>query len=577
MLTNPATLSRRRLSIGSHRALIIVVACLAVLVQFAINPSMSRADSSTTNPATLTIVGTSDVQDSGLFPNVLKPDFEKFYDSTHAVPITTTFLSQGTQPAITTAESGEASALLVHAASLENQFVGGGFSEEPFGRAIFYGDFVLLGPASDPAGVMSGSSPSHDAVAAFEKIAAAGALGHANFVSRNDNSGTNVEEHEIWARTNVPGCTVTDANGGGKTPSTTTSGDCPATPTPPAWYRATGAKQAQNVEITDTCNFPSGPHDCYTITDRGTFENLVSQPGALHDLQIVDNNNSASAPGGPALLTNSFHAYAINPDNPTIKASGNQLNLPGAEAFLNWLTSPGGQNDVNAYLSNVPGGSPFLKDAAPVLTTSKPLPTTIAAGKTLTIKGTLSNVVPGTPRLAGKPVSLLALRTSVAKANPSAPPVKVATTSTDGLGRFTLHYQPKANASYTLSTGQILQVENSTLKPVFGDLLAPTSKSLGRTRVKGSVTVHTLSAHDGLVTLKGSVGPAPTTAFARLHITASHGGHTTKLSRRLKAGKHNFVFHFRLHRGFTWRIRLTYVNDGQTNNSRSKARSVNVR
>jgi tungstate transport system substrate-binding protein len=573
VLTNLAP--RHVRSFPPRRTVVVLVAAVAVLLGFVVSPPTSRADTS----STLTIVGTSDVQDSGLFDNVLKPDFEAFYDSTHANPITTTYLSQGTQTAINTAESGAASALLVHAASLENQFVGGGFSAEPFGRAIFFGDFVLLGPASDPAGVMSGASPSHDVVGAFEKIATAGAAGHANFVSRNDNSGTNVEEHEIWADTTVPGCTVSATNGGGKTPSTT-AGDCPTTPTPPAWYQATSAKQAQNVEITDTCNFPTGPHDCYTITDRGTFENLESQPGALHDLQIVGNNNSASAPGGDTLLVNSFHAYAINPDNPTIQASGDQLNLAGAEAFLNWVTSPAGQNDVNAYLSKVPGGSPFRKDAAPSLTTSTTLPKTVDAGKAIKIKGKLSNVVPGTPPLAGKEVRLMALRSDIAKANPNAQPVTVARTSTTKKGHFSFKYIPDASARYALSTGRILQVENDTLSPVFGDLLAPTSRRLGRTKVHGAISIHSLSVHNGHVTVRGSLAPAPTTAFAKIHVLAAHaaGNHKLKAvaTRRVKADKHHFVVHFRLQRGLQWLLRLRYVTHGQTSSGKTKIRSVSV-
>ena len=105
----------------------------------------------------------------------------------------------------------------MHAASLENQFVGSGFSVEPFGRAIFWGDYVLAGPASDPAGVLNGST--HDIVGAFQKIAAAGAAGQANFVSRGNTAGTPVQEHAIWALTSgVQTCNVSAANGGGVAP-----------------------------------------------------------------------------------------------------------------------------------------------------------------------------------------------------------------------------------------------------------------------------------------------------------------------------------------------------------------------
>jgi tungstate transport system substrate-binding protein len=566
VLTNPAAPSRRRLSTGSHRALVVVLACLAVLVQFAISPSVSRAD----DAQSLTVVGTSDVQDSGLFDNVLKPGFERFYNKTHpSAPITISYLSKGTQAAITAAESGAASALLVHAASLENQFVGAGFSEEPFGRAIFYGDFVLLGPASDPAHAMTDKN---NIAGAFEDIAAAGEQGNANFVTRNDNSGTNVEEHLIWADTNVPGCTVDPLNGGGKTPSTT-SGACPTTATPPSWYQIGGTNQAANVEATDVCSF--GDNDCYTITDRGTFDNLEAL-GELHNLQMINGPNSGSAPGGPTFLVNSFHAYAINPDKFTGQPVS--LDLPGAEAFLNWVTSPAGQSAVNNYLSSAPGGSPFLKDSAPALNIKTTLPKKIDAGKTLSIKGRLKNVVPGTPALAHQRVTLSALRLSVAKANPAAQPVTVATTSTGKHGHYTLKYQPKANARYFVSTGRITQLENKTLHPVFGDLLAPTSQKLGVNRVRGSVAIHKVAVHSGHLTIRGSVAPAPTKAFAHVRLLAAHGQHalTFVAKRHLRADKRKFVVHFRLTRGFTWRIRLKYVNGGQTESATSPTRSVTV-
>jgi tungstate transport system substrate-binding protein len=553
----------------TNRAAIVRLACLAVLVQFALSPPMSSADGSNT----LTVVGTSDVQDSGLFDNVLKPGFEAFYNKAHpTAPITISYLPKGTQAAITAAEAGSASALLVHAASLENQFVHDGFSAEPFGRAIFYGDFVLLGPASDPAHVMTNDK--NNVAGAFQDIAAAGALGKANFVTRNDNSGTNVEEHLIWKQTNVPGCTVSDANGGGKTPSTT-SGRCPTTATPPSWYQIGGTNQAANVQITDTCSFTGGPNDCYTITDRGTFDNLE----ALHELNrlhVLNGPNSGSAPGGTTFLVNSFHAYAINPK----KFTGQPVsfNLPGAEAFLNWVTSPAGQTRVNNYLKGATGGPPFLKDAAPTLNITSKLPKSIAANRRLKVEGTLRNVVPGTPSLVKKKVTLSALRLSVARANPAAVPVPVATTTTGRHGHYVLRYRPQAHSRYFVSTGRITQIEKGSLNPKFRDLLNPTSQKLGVSRVRGSVAIHKVTVHGNRITVHGSLGPAPIDAFAQVRLLAAHVGHhplNTVASRHVNAGKRNFVLHFRLSHRFTWRIRLRYVNGGQIKGANSRSANVN--
>ncbi|HEX3907460.1 MAG TPA: substrate-binding domain-containing protein [Mycobacteriales bacterium] len=560
----PTTLAPTRfLSVTRNRAAVVFLAVLAVMVGFALSPPAARAEA---NSTTLTIVGTSDVSDSGL-SNVLDADFTSFYDKAHpGVHISVNYKGEGTQAAINDAEAGNGSALLVHAESLENQFVADGFSLEQYGRAVFHGDFVLLGPTSDPAQV--DPTDAHNVVGAFQDIATAGASSEANFISRSDNSGTNVEEHEIWALTNVTKCTVSTANGGGSTPATTT-GDCPQTA--PAWYQPTNDhSQATNVEFTNTCNgLPGGTNTCYTITDRGTYDNLEAQ-GLIPNLKVV----TQSAPGD-TLLVNSFHAYAINPA--AVPSTAN-LNPILALAFVQWLSSPAGQTASNNYLKDAPGGSPFLEDAAPVITASK-LPSTKQGGKSVTVKGSVTNVVPGTPRLIGKKVTLSALRTSVAKADPDAKPVALKSVLTNRQGQYSFTFTPNANAKYTVSTAEISQIENdTTLHPPFGDLLSPASKSLGRMNVRAAVSIHKVKASKGVVTITGGLNPTATGAFAHLSLYAGHSGHSLKFvgKRDARADKHSFVLHFHLVRGFTWRLRLKYVTAGQTLTGTSAARSVTV-
>ena len=85
----------------------------------------SRVASADTS-STLTVIGTSDVSDSGLIPNVIQPGFQKQFPQ-YAFK----YIGTGTGNAISQAESGAggASNLIVHAASLENQFVAGGYSQ----------------------------------------------------------------------------------------------------------------------------------------------------------------------------------------------------------------------------------------------------------------------------------------------------------------------------------------------------------------------------------------------------------------------------------------------------------------
>ena len=184
-------------------------------------PRVSSADSS----STLTVVGTSDVSDSGLIANLIEPDFHKAYPQ-----YTFKYIPGATGTAITQAESGSqgASALIVHSATLENQFVAKGYSYEQYGRAIFTNDFVLGGPKGDPAGVAANGA--HNIAQAFADIAAAGINGgdtpKATLVSRGGTPGTTVEEHKIWglvssahlAPAGLLLCTVNSTDGGGETP-----------------------------------------------------------------------------------------------------------------------------------------------------------------------------------------------------------------------------------------------------------------------------------------------------------------------------------------------------------------------
>jgi tungstate transport system substrate-binding protein len=573
VLTNPAP--RHFLLRRTHRVALVLTACLAVLLGFMVSPSTSRADDS----STLTVVGTSDVSDSNLMAAVIKPGFEAF-EASQGKTVTLNYVPLGTGAAIQFAENGTASALLVHAASLENQFVAGGFSAEKFGRAIFYGDYVLLGPPSDPAGVMSGGNPSHDIVSAFQKIAAAGAAGTANFVSRGGTPGTTVAEHAIWQQsTGVPLCVVSTANGGGSAPATATSSDC-STATLPPWYHTTGLSQGLNLANANTCNYPNS--NCYVLTDRGTYKFLASggtsgtTTNQLPNLQIVTRQNSPAAIGGPNLLVNSFHAYAISAS----KFAGNpnvQINSQGAEDFLNWLTSPPAQTAVGKFL-NSQNDPPFLPDAAPALTASSPAKT-VTGGKRLTIKGSLRNLVPGAPNLAGKRVTLLALRKSVVKQNPSALPVRVATTNTNGSGHYTFHYKPNASSRYTVSTGQITQVENNGLNPIYGDLLHATSTAAGSSKVKGAVSLLHVSTHGRVATVVGSLAPAPTNAFGHVSLYAERAGHhkfTFVGKRSVKAGRKSFTLRYTLASGFRGRVRLKYVDKGQINSGQSATRSVRV-
>jgi tungstate transport system substrate-binding protein len=96
----------------------------------------------------------------------------------------------GTGQALKMAETGKFDLVLVHAKALEDKFVADGFGAKRYD--LMYNDFVILGPASDPAGIRG----MKDSAAALRRIAEAKAL----FVTRGDKSGTHVKELEVWKK-----------------------------------------------------------------------------------------------------------------------------------------------------------------------------------------------------------------------------------------------------------------------------------------------------------------------------------------------------------------------------------------
>lgn len=539
---------------------------------FLIAPPLASADTS----STLTVIGTSDVSDSGLIPNVIQPGFQKAYPQ-----YTFKYIGTGTGNAIAQAESGAAGAsnLIVHAASLENQFVAGGYSSEQYGRALWTNDFVLAGPNADPAGVAA-NAPTNIAQA-FADVAAAGINGggtpRATFISRGGTPGTTVAEHGIWQIVANSGlspaglllCTVSAANGGGETPiaagnGVTASGQpCPnsgALPTGsalPAWYAATGLTQGPNVQAANACNgFPSGANSCYVYTDSGTYDYLASgtdPAGTIPALKVVTQHNSATAPGGQYELVNYFHGYIINPNKP-----GQTVNLPAAQAFLNYITSPDVQAQVAAYLQGQ--GAPFTPTASPLLKSST-LPATFVAraGKKLTVKGTLTNAQPGYPVLSGEPVAVSKVVNGL--------PVSVATGKTDSQGNYSISFVPPTTGNYEVTTNQISKVEDSSLNPVFGDLLSPAATTPTKITVHSVITQLSSTSQGGQALIRGQVSPGTGHVKATVTLFATQAGSKSAFKKvatdKLAANDANFAVLLPTLGQGTWLVKAKYSDSGQ--------------
>ncbi|MGK0409956.1 MAG: tungstate transport system substrate-binding protein [Shewanella psychromarinicola] len=224
---------------------------------------------------------TTSTENSGLL-GALLPKFEA--ESGYSVQV----IATGTGKALKLATQGDVDVVMTHAPAAEAKFVADGYGIEP--RGIMENDFVVLGPLDDPAAIKS----SKNVTEAFSKIA------HkpSTFVSRGDNSGTNMKELIIWKNAGVK----PEFNG----------------------YTSVGQGMGKTLLMANELQ-------AYTLADRGTY---IAYKAKL-DLNI-------SFEGG-AELANPYQIMLINP------AKYPDLNHKGARALSDWFISPATQTLINNY------------------------------------------------------------------------------------------------------------------------------------------------------------------------------------------------------------------------------------
>ncbi|HEX9093959.1 MAG TPA: substrate-binding domain-containing protein [Coriobacteriia bacterium] len=228
----------------------------------------------------IVLASTTSTQDSGLF-DVLIPAFEKAEPS-YKVKV----IAVGSGEAIKLGEKKDADVLLVHSPSAETSFVAGGFGVNR--KSVMYNDFVIVGPAADPAGV-KGSAKASDA---FAKIAAAGSV----FVSRGDNSGTYTKEKSIWASATVD-------------------------PAGQSWYLSTGQGMGETLKV-------AMEKLGYTLVDRATW---LTAKEKLPDIALL-------VEGDKKL----FNPYSV------IEVVGAK-DAAGAKAFSDWIVGADGQKVIGEF------------------------------------------------------------------------------------------------------------------------------------------------------------------------------------------------------------------------------------
>ena len=224
------------------------------------------------------VQSTTSTANSGLYDYLL-PVFEKTHKAkVHVVAV-------GTGQAIRNASNCDADVLLVHAKAAEQKFVSDGFGVSR--KDLMYNDFVIVGPATDPAAVATTST----ATEALTKIATNKSI----FVSRGDNSGTHKKELALWQQSAT---NVAAASG--------------------SWYRETGSGMGATLNVAVGMG-------AYTLTDRATWIsfNNKQQHGVL--LQ------------GDNALFNQYGIILVNSDKCP------HVNSELGQTFIDWVTGADGQ------------------------------------------------------------------------------------------------------------------------------------------------------------------------------------------------------------------------------------------
>ncbi len=230
------------------------------------------------------IQSTTSLQNSGLYEAVLPP-------FTSLTGIQVKVVAVGTGQALKNAERCDGDLLIVHSRADELAFVAAGFGLAR--HDIMYNDFVIIGPASDPAGITG----ARDSLSALNAIAGARQL----FISRGDDSGTNKAELRLW-------------QAAGHNPARFDK----------HWYRESGQGMGSTLHLAVQL-------DGYTLSDRGTWLAFAAKGG--HEILY----------SGDTRLFNQYGIIIVSP------AHCPSVNYDGARQLSDWLRGPQGQKLISSY------------------------------------------------------------------------------------------------------------------------------------------------------------------------------------------------------------------------------------
>lgn len=234
--------------------------------------------------STILVQSTTSTKNSGLYDFIL-PQIEA------DIGLTVHVVAVGTGQAIKNAERCDADVLLVHAKESEEKFVADGFG---INRSdLMYNDFIIVGPASDPASISGMNSVTE----ALQKIAASQSF----FASRGDNSGTHKAELRLWEAWNFD---PTGASG--------------------SWYRETGSGMGATLNVGVGMN-------AYVMSDRATW------------IKFGNKRNFKIHVEGDPILYNQYGVMLVNPQKCP------SANVEGGQQFIDWLLSAKGKKAIADY------------------------------------------------------------------------------------------------------------------------------------------------------------------------------------------------------------------------------------
>jgi tungstate transport system substrate-binding protein len=224
---------------------------------------------------------TTSTENSGLL-NYLLPLFEaRTHSKVHVISV-------GTGKALELAKNGDVDVTLVHARAAEDKFMNEGHGVNR--RDVMYNDFLIAGPSADPAGIKG----SHDVLQAMKKIVDSGA----KFISRGDNSGTDLMEKAYW-----------------KQIGTQPQGRA---------YVSAGLGMGEVLNM-------AAELQAYTLTDRATYSAYRAKTGLVIAVE------------GDKRMFNPYGIMAVNP------AKYPDINYQGAMQLIEWITSDQGQKAIAAF------------------------------------------------------------------------------------------------------------------------------------------------------------------------------------------------------------------------------------